>query len=256
MYPLKLAIPKPGNYRVRVSYAEDATIFRSNVNVKGNPFSIPNVIALNGASFEDDTLTTAYYYLYNQQVKALNCPSERVAVVAQLISTIQATVRATGSATICPGDKVILAANFPAGVSFQWQKDDVLIPGATQLTYPATQSGKYSLAVFTGECVLPSTNSIQVTVNALTKPSISVLDTTLLTSSNTSKNQWFLDGVAISGATSATWVAKKAGNYSVMVTNNNCSVVSELVYVFVEEPPIIQNLTLYPNPAISNYIII
>ena len=35
MFPLKLAIPTPGNYRIRMEYGDDASVFRSNSGVSG-----------------------------------------------------------------------------------------------------------------------------------------------------------------------------------------------------------------------------
>lgn len=63
MYPLNLKIPKAGSYHIRMTYQDGATVFRSNVNVSGFPFTIPNVVSLDGALYDGDTLTTAYYYL-------------------------------------------------------------------------------------------------------------------------------------------------------------------------------------------------
>ncbi len=45
----------------------------------------------------------------------------------------------------------------------------------------------------------------------------------VLTSSATSGNQWYLNGVIIGGATAQTYTATQAGSYTVMVTSGACS---------------------------------
>jgi len=62
-----------------------------------------------------------------------------------------------------------------------------------------------------------------VTVNPIPPtPTITESGTTL-TSSATSGNQWYLDGVAIPGATGQTYEVTESGEYYVIVTLNGCS---------------------------------
>jgi len=253
MYALKLAIPRAGNYHIRITYEDGATVFRSNTNVSGYPFTIPHVISLNGALYDGDTLTTAYYYLYNLKVKALDCPSERVAVVPQSLAALNAIVSATGATTFCTGEAVELKANVPAGVNIQWQKDGTALAGATALNYTASKPGSYSFTLTNGTCVAKASNAVQVTVTTLVKPVITLQNTTL-TASTLTGNQWLLDGIALEGAESATLVAPETGNYALIFTQNGCSITSDVVYVFVEEPEVVQSFTLNPNPTATNSI--
>jgi len=249
MYPLKLAIPEAGNYHIRMTYEDGATVFRSNVNVTGYPFTIPNVISITGALYDNEAITNAYYYLYNLKVKALDCPSERVAVVPQSLDNFEASISAGSSTTICQGDSVPLSVNAPAGLSYQWQKDGVAIPNAVAATYQATQAGNYTL-VYSNNICSATTNTLAVTTITVAKPTITVLDKTL-TSSAASGYQWNLNGVALANATNATWTALKTGNYTVTVTQNNCTATSDPVNVIV---PIVRGLTVYPNPATADYV--
>ncbi|MCC9136095.1 S8 family serine peptidase [Pontibacter silvestris] len=256
MYPLNLKIPEAGNYHIRMTYQDGATIFRSNVNVSGFPFTIPNIISLTGALYDGDTLTSAYYYLYDLKVKALDCPSERVAVTAQPVDEVQATISAGSATTFCEGDAVELSVAELPGVTYQWQKDGVPVNGADQPVFTATQSGNYTVLVSNGICEFRASNAVEVTASVLTKPTITVQDTTLLTSSSSTGNQWLLNGATIADATASTLIATRAGYYAVSVTQNGCSVTSDSVYIFVEEPEVIRSLTLYPNPAPANYVIV
>lgn len=57
----------------------------------------------------------------------------------------------------------------------------------------------------------------------------------LLTSSSASGNQWYKNGVAISGATNQTYSATSAGSYTVVVTNGSgCTATSAATMVYVK----------------------
>src|SRR5205085_294447 len=51
--------------------------------------------------------------------------------------------------TFCPGESITLNAQ-PYNLSYQWQKDGVDIPGQTNSSYSATQTGAYTVRVFNG----------------------------------------------------------------------------------------------------------
>ena len=97
---------------------------------------------------------------------------------------------------------------------------------------------------------------ITVTIKSTPKPIITATgvgtETTLLTSSASSGNQWFKDGVAISGATSQTYSVLDNGVHQVHVTMDGC--ISELsepftvvVTAVADVEPI--SLKLFPVPA-------
>jgi len=249
MYPLKLVIPQAGSYHIRLTYEDGATIFRSNVNVSGYPFTLSPVISLTGALYNGSPITSSYYYFYNLKVKALDCPSERVAVVAQPDTSLNATVQASGPTTICQGDTVTLSVPAQNGLTYQWQKDGIVIPNATAAVYQATQSGNYTVTLSNNICTA-TPDAIQVTTLTVPKPTISLQDKTL-TSSAATGNQWYLNGMAIANATDTAYVAKRTGDYTVTVTQNGCSSTSDPVNVYV---PIIRDLTVYPNPATGNIV--
>jgi hypothetical protein len=90
-----------------------------------------------------------------------------------------------------------------------------------------------------------------VTINPIpATPVISVHGDTLESSANLG-NQWFFNGNAIPGATGQKHIALISGNYSVVVTLNNCSsTVSNtiLLLVSLEENEIVGSANIYPNP--------
>jgi hypothetical protein len=75
-----------------------------------------------------------------------------------------------------------------------------------------------------------------------------------LTSSAASGNQWYLNGAAISGATSATYSAMQPGVYTVKVIVEGCSSLpsSNLALIITGDVQLIKNeMAVYPNPTSS-----
>ncbi len=79
----------------------------------------------------------------------------------------------------------------------------------------------------------------------------------ILSSSASTGNQWYLNGVAIINETNTTLHVTTTGNYAVGVTIDNCqSVLSENVSLTVTgDLTFLQNISLFPNPS-SDFIYI
>lgn len=133
-------------------------------------------------------------------------------------------------------------------ITYQWQKDGVVLPGATGSSYSRggvalTDAGRYVL-VATNAAGAVSSSAATVTVNPPTVPVITTQPVganvafgnsfTLgvqVSGSPTFSYVWRRDGVALSGATNATYTLGSAtpaasGVYSVVVTNSAGSVTS------------------------------
>ena len=67
--------------------------------------------------------------------------------------------------------------------------------------------------------------------------------------------QWYLDSIPINGATAQTLSINQGGNYSVRVSNNNCSSYARLSAVFRFQSGGIA-YQIYPNPAQGNFNLI
>jgi len=86
----------------------------------------------------------------------------------------------------------------------------------------------------------------------VTRPVITQIGA-VLSSSASSNNQWYLNGVAIAGATAQTYSPMRSGNYQVAVSlANGCVAQSDnFAYVILPENPGANDigLTVFPNPA-------
>lgn len=130
-----------------------------------------------------------------------------------------------------------------AGLNYQWYVGGSAIAGATSATYAAGSAGSYTVTVSnaagsvgSGEAVITTTATVSVptvstppaarTVNAGTSTTF-----TVVAGGANPAYQWTKDGVAITGATGATYRidtvnSTSAGSYAVTVTNPAGSVTS------------------------------
>ena len=274
-YPLNLQIPAAGEYKITLDYSltpgyytlntagdtlrngDGVTIFRSNTAVSGFPFSIPGVISTRGSLFANpttgktDTLTAAWYYFYNIQIRSLGCPAaQRTAVTPTVGTSPTATITASGSTSICQGSSVTLSANTGAGLSYQWYRDGQPIAGATGNTIQAATTGNYVVQV-ANTCLPVRSSVVAVSVNTARPPLITANGFTLTTNA-TSNVQWLVDGVPIPGATTPTYTVVKSGRYSVKGSVNGCGeAISDDVFltILATEPTDDGDLSVYPNPA-------
>src|SRR5262245_21773804 len=142
--------------------------------------------------------------------------------------------------TRCPGESITfsVAASGCGPFSYRWRKGGVAISGATSASYTlasivATDAGDYD-AVVTGACGSATSSAATLTVNSPTTIATAPVGgsrcagqsiTFTVTAGGTGpfSYQWRKGGVAISGATSASYtlasiVATDAGDYDAVVT--------------------------------------
>lgn len=154
-------------------------------------------------------------------------------------STIAATITNYNISTICQGNSVTLYA--PTGyVFYQWRNNGISIIGANTNTLNVTQSGTYSAIIMSSNYCSAVSNDISITVNNNPIASISAMSPTSFCTGNSvvlsaqtapgNIYNWRLNGVLISGANTATYIANTSGIYDVVVTNSsNCSTISNAI---------------------------
>jgi len=213
----------------------------------GNQWYLNNTAITNATS---STYTASAAGSYTVQVTDGNgCTSASSNTVNVTVNQPPAapTITATGSTTFCSGNNVLLTSSASSGN--QWYLNNTPIANATSSTYTASAAGSYTAKITDGNgCTSAPSNAISVTVNQPpATPTISAGGSTtfcaggsvLLTSSAASGNQWYLNNTPITNATSSTYTASAAGNYTVKVTDgNSCtSNSSNSVNVTVNQPP-------------------
>ena len=148
--------------------------------------------------------------------------------------------------TICSGASVNLTAS--GANTYSWNTGAT----ASSISVSPTSSTNYTITGTSSGC--SKTNTTSVTVNTTpSNPTITSSGNTL-TSSATTGNQWYLNGVLISGATNQTYTSTQNGNYTDVVTNAfNCSSSpSNTINITTTGIDAISNVnlfTIYPNPT-------
>lgn len=189
-----------------------------------------------------------------------NCPSSSTATV-----TISAPASAAfnySSATLCASGTATtsLATGASAGtfssstgLSLNTMTGSIDLVASTPGTYTVTNT-----VTSTSACGGASATATVTIIALPTRPTVTVQyngPTTTLTSSATTNNQWYLNGTAIAGATSPTYVVNSAaqlGSYTVTTTSaQGCTSLPSVPLVVTATVRQLADATiqLYPNPT-------
>ena len=172
-----------------------------------------------------------------------------------------ATCTAGGNTTFCSGSSVVLNANTGAGLTHQWQKNNVNISGATSSNYTAIANGSYRVVVTSSVGCTNISTGIPVTVNPKPVATISAggatsfcpSDSVMLSASPGSGYtfSWVKNYATIAGATGIFYAAKASANYKVIVTNGfGCSKTSNIIPVVVNTP--VATATVQGSASVCN----
>ena len=228
------------------SFCQGGSVTLTSSAASGNQWYV-NGVAIAGANDQVYTATSSGNYTVMSTVNG--CSSANSAAVAVTANPLPSTptISAGGSATFCVGGSIVLTSSANSGN--QWYKNGVVISGASSKTYTAFTAGTYTVTTTDANgCTSNESAETLVTVNPLPPtPSITASGATtfcsggsvILTSDAASGNQWYKDGVAITGAINATYTATVGGSYTVSTTNNNgcASAVSSPISVTVSPSP-------------------
>ncbi len=193
---------------------------------------------------------------------SLRCTSGNPAtsnVIAASLLTPPAISAHPASATQCTGTNVTFSVTASgSGITYQWRKNGVNIPGATGSTYTlnnitTADAGNY-IVVVTGTCGTVNSNAAVLTVNtapAITAQPVSLVQCTgtnatfTVTATGTGLTyQWQKNGSNIAGATGAGYTITNiattdAGSYRVVVTGTCGNITSNAATLTVNTPPAI-----------------
>lgn len=207
-----------------------------------------NGVAIPGATSRTYTATLSGHYNCRVSDECSSNDSSGVGINITVAPLPSVNVGASSTA-LCAGDSALLTANAPSG-TYQWLMNGVPIGGATTSNYSTTTAGVYNMiCVDANGCIDTAVAGVSIVVNALPVVSVSAAanafcagDSTQLTANAPSGNyQWFLNGVAIGGATSSTYVTTAGGLFNmVCLDGNGCSDSSATgVTINVNQNPIV-----------------
>lgn len=150
------------------------------------------------------------------------------------------------TATIYRSNNGVSGYPFKVGDVFGITGNTASLPGDTSY-YKSYYYYFYDVQLKSPGCASAARQAVLLTRPVITQ------NGTVLSSSVASNNQWYLNGVAIAGATGQTYLPMRSGNYRVDVSlANGCVAQSDnFAYVILPENPGANDigLTIFPNPA-------
>jgi hypothetical protein len=256
-----LQVSTNGNYSVSISGACVATSFPTSITLSsGNPISInangpttfcagasvtlssPNSsgnLWSNGATTQAITVSQSGNYSLTVS-NAQGCPSVSQTIPVNVTPLPSAPViSSSGNTTFCANSSVTLTSNLSGNLI--WSNSQ------TTQSILVTSSGNYSIQLISNGCSSSPSNSIQVTVLPNPNNTVTSSGATTICQGNTvtlnavtsvgNSYQWFNNNVIIPNATNSSYTANTAGNYTVSITNGNCTSTSTGTTVVVNQIP-------------------
>ncbi|MFA5647413.1 MAG: T9SS type A sorting domain-containing protein [Bacteroidales bacterium] len=181
------------------------------------------------------------------------CSAESAEITLTVTPNVGIPTFTSGATTLCSGttETYVATADDAESIVYSIESGTAVVEPSTgkvtnidaDFTIRATANG------FKG-CGEKYTD-LEVTVNPIPQPVISTIDNIVFCSGdlisveftsniqNADAYQWFKDNVLINGANQSTYITTESGNYSVEVTENGCSGLSNALEVVVNPLPVV-----------------
>ena len=275
-----ITVSNAGSYKVKITNIFGCVKESNIINVTINPLPIASILPNGATNFcngqnvvlnANTGVGLTYQWLNNNapitaatsSTLTVNASGSYAVVVSnangcvKLSNTIPvvvnpvpvASLTALTSNQFCAGDSVKLQASIGLNYTYKWYKNGILITGATNVIYTATQTGVYSVEVKNQYGCTAISNAITVTVAPLPIAQITALSATSFCLGDSVKlqavtglnytYQWYKNGNMISTASLPNLTVTSSGAYYVVVFNNNaCFLQSNTINVNVNPLPI------------------
>jgi hypothetical protein len=180
----------------------------------------------------------------------------------------QAAISPAGSTEICYGDSVFLTTAPISGYQYQWFFNNTGIPGETNHSHYAKQTGIYKLRINSaGGTAFSNEISVNTIPIISSVPEIKIIgndnfcfDTIIILSADTATGhqyEWYFNNQAMNNSDSNAIYAYQPGYYQVKLFNQCNDLFSETVYlaeclitdVGTERPDSLEWVKFYPNPS-------
>ncbi|HYF02306.1 MAG TPA: immunoglobulin domain-containing protein, partial [Patescibacteria group bacterium] len=226
-----VATPSIGGSTMTYQWMKDGVAMQDGGRVSGSRTS---TLTITGVTSSD--VSSNYTVMVTSQPGNVRLTSPAAGVSLKAATAISQQPQ---SREVCQGSPLDLGVTATgSGLSYEWRLNGQAVSGATSSTYAPSatpeMSGEYTVIV-RGECGEVSSETVTVTVNqqtAITQQPVATLSqnqfntltlSVAATGTGTLSYQWYKDGNAISGATTATYTKANssptdAGRYYVEVT--------------------------------------
>jgi gliding motility-associated-like protein len=144
------------------------------------------------------------------------------------------------------------------GVSYQWYKNGIEIPGATNQIYETNDPGNYSVNInLLGDCSTTASINLQNSgfTSSINVPEFNTLnegETLTVTVTNDAINpvfEWYLNDSLISGVNTNSYGVTQTGNYKVIVEQTlGCTASTEFLFSVIEPFPDVANIPNLISP--------
>jgi autotransporter-associated beta strand protein len=233
--------------------------------VLSNQHQFIDVTATGGTSYSwsggtstasaNNTFTTVGTY----SVTSIASPGCGVMTGTIQITQLSATVSLLqGNDTSCIGEYssftfVAVPVNAGASPGYQWRVNGSNV-GTSSSTYTssAIRGGDLVdvIVIAPTLSVTATSNLVTMIINPLPPKPVITSSGNALMSSAASGNQWYLNGIMLSGATSQFYPVTQAGFYAVEVTDAGCKAISDIA-TGIDVYTVNDAITVYPNPFVQ-----
>ena len=181
---------------------------------------------------------------YAVEIMGDGCVATSGSIDVGVFSIPDATVLASGPATFCFGDSVVLSAVSDTTWTYQWSVDGAEIEAAIADTLVATQGGAYVVMVTNGGCTVGSEEMMVTTLPDVSLQFSGPLsfcegDSVVITAmgDSTYTFTWSKDNDTLDLA-GPTLVAYESGVYGVMIDDGSCQASSEAIMIVADPVPL------------------